>query len=266
MAIGDSFLTSGGAGREPAAPSAGLRRGIATVAYGGPYARGAQRLFDSVVAFGPCCAWRRFPETYTVPIIVNGWDCTGYWLKPLALASMAQYTDLVLLLDASVVAIAPLDPLWAHIEKQGYYLGESGFTCGQWTSDEMLDACKVTRDAAMALPQPASGIVGLDMREPASRALVNDWCNLRRFFPGPHSNINAETKAYSYRNEGWVSDDPRCLGHRHDQAALGLIAHQLGLLDFQPWTKPGLDAGFVAYGRSGVSERTVLVVEGVHGL
>lgn len=268
MAIGDSFLTSGGAGREPAAPSAGLRRGIATVGYGEPYRRGVERLMDSlrskVHQRYSVTIWD--PKQITQRVIVGGWDYTGYMAKPLSLSEASKFNDLVLLLDASLVAIAPLDPLWAHIEKHGYYLGESGFTCGQWTSDEMLEAFKVTRDAAMALPQPASGIVGLDMRTPASQALVNDWCNLRRFFPGPHSNVNAETKAYSYRNEGWVSDDPRCLGHRHDQAALGLIAHQFGMTDFQPWTKPGLDAGFVAYGRSGVSERTVLVVEGVHGL
>lgn len=267
MAIKPFSFTSGGADREPAAPSSGLRRGIATVGYGEPYNRGVSRLLASIDAQGVDGYNLRVLRIPRQPVIVDGWDYTGYDLKPLALADISRSAELVLLLDASVVAIAPLDPLWAHIEKHGYYLGDSGFTCGQWTSNKMLNLFLVlSRDRVMGLAQPASGIVGLDMRKQASKDLVKAWVECRDLFPGPHSNINAETKAYSYRNEGWVSDDPRCLGHRHDQAALGLIAHQLGMTDFQPWTKPGLDAGFVAYGRSGVSERTVLVVEGVHGL
>lgn len=236
-----------------------LTRGIATVGYGQPYYGGAQRLRGSL---SRVFSIFRLPDEEEIRI-VDGWDYTGYCLKPLALAHIAKQCNLALLLDASVVALKPLDPLWAHIEKHGYYLGESGFSCGQWTSDEMLEAFKITRDEVIAVPQPASGIVGLDLRRATGKNVVEAWVRSRHLFPGHHSNINAENRAYSYRNEGFVSKDPRCLGHRHDQAALGLIAHQLGLTDFQPWTRPGLDAGFAAYGRENVTERSVLVVEGL---
>lgn len=253
-----------------------MSRGIATVGYGELYRRGAVRLYESLARLKSNPSERWHVETKAPcggPVFENKahqhssrreiWDYTGYVLKPLALAEISKDCGLCLLLDASCVAIKPLDPLWEHIEKHGYYLGESGFTCGQWTSDEMLKhGFNLSRDRVMDWPQPASGIVGLRTSSWRMRHVITEWCNARPWFPGPHSNVNAATKAYSYRNEGFVSKDPKCLGHRHDQAALGLITNLLGMTDLQPWTKAGSDAGFVAYGRQNVTERSVLVVEG----
>ena len=233
-------------------------RGIASVGIGEPYKLALDRLRESLAIH----------DFRTVLGVIEGEGerpYSGYRAKPFALRCLRELkqVEIGLLLDAPFVAIKSLDPLFEHIEEHGYYLSPSGFSVGQFTSDEMLEHYRLTRDETMDWPQCASGCVGLDFRREECRRLLRYWCEARPYFAGFHSNINAGDKRYSYRNEGWVSDDPRCLGHRHDQSALAIIAYLEHFHELTPWTKPGLDAGFVAYGRADVTERSVLVLEGL---
>jgi len=163
--------------------------------------------------------------------------------------------EIALLLDASIFPVAPIDPLIRHIEKHGYFLARAGFTVGEWATDTALDAMGVSREEALRIPDIASGCVGLDLRREEFRNLLKIWCSLWYYFPGFHSNVHATDKSYSYRNEGFVSNDPRVRGHRHDQTMLSMLAHARGMHELVSmphllnYTKPEAD--------------TVLVVQGI---
>ena len=92
--------------------------------------------------------------------------------------------------------------------------------------------------------------------------VVQRWCQSTLYpkFGDHHSNSKAADKKHHYRNVGFVSDDPRCSGHRQDQSALSLIAHQAGMTNLTPWPR------FVAYqaGHGGNADAsTVLMIEGM---
>lgn len=203
---------------------------ICTVAYGGWYRKGLERQireFERVSPGYELQAWLNVLPPGTPTLIENGYDYTGYAAKPHAmLYAFDHAAEIVLLIDASVYPIRHIEPLLDHIGNVGYYLAPSGFSAGEWTSDQMLSAFGVTRDAAMAIPGVQSGIVGLRRDHSCISATWSCWAS---HFPGAHSNDAAADRKHHYRNVGHVSDDPRCRGHRHDQAALTLIAHGVGL-------------------------------------
>ena len=244
---------------------------ICTLGLGHHYPRGVARLIRK---FHENCdgfeiqAWvNTLPPGAPERVIVGGYDYTAYCAKPFAMkAAMDSGAEFVLWLDASVYPIRHIQPLLDHIGGVGYYMAPTGFTIGEWASDEVLEHLLWTRDQALKLPECASGIVGLDLRRERMRSVLDDWTRLWRLFPGHHSNVNAADKKHHYKNTGFVSNDPRCSGHRHDQTVLSLLAHQLGLTDWVPWPK------FVAYqagystmpGKSGApNEETCLVIEGI---
>ncbi len=169
-------------------------------------------------------AWVNTLPPGVEPLIVGGFDYTGYVAKPAALLHAARNSDVAILLDANFYAVNTLYPLIQHILKTGYYLCRNGYKVGDWCSDACLAAFGMTRDEAMEIEDVSSYCVGV-LRRPRIPALVWNW-NMRSneaTVAGPHSNGNQG------RNPGWCSDDPRCLGHRHDQAILSIVRHQLGL-------------------------------------
>ena len=88
----------------------------------------------------------------------------------------------------------------------------------------------------MAMPDVASGCVGVDFRHDIGYALAKLWAYQSKpdMICGPHSNSAAGFEARrlaesgGYRNVGFCSADPRVAGHRHDQTVLSIVAHQLG--------------------------------------
>lgn len=238
-----------------------VRLGIATVAYGERYERAAKRqveAFDRGFCDIPFCV-TVFDEPICFPSLKDGWDYTGYMMKPGALLSQFYEGARVgLLLDAIAVPIAAdLSPLVAYILEHGYFWYSSGHPTGLWCSDEILREMGVSRDEAMCWDMPSSQAVGLDFSREECVMLAHMWAMSWPLIPGHHSNVNAGTKQYSYRNEGWVSDDPRCLGHRHDQSSLAIISHQLGM------TRMAEPNSLVAVGRENVGPQTVIVMEGI---
>lgn len=205
----------------------------------------------------PIKAWvNAYPPGAPGPVVEEDTDYGGYCAKPFALKDvMDEGTDIGILLDASFWPIRHIGPLVDEIVRRGYYMAPDGFVVGQWISDRMLSGFGLSRDETMSWAGCASGCVGLDFRNNKCRELLNRWCAVWDLFPGHHSNRKAETQEFAYRNVGHVSDDPRCLGHRHDQSALGVIAHQLGMDDYR---RPRL----TAYDCDGASEATVLVCRG----
>jgi hypothetical protein len=233
---------------------------ICTVAYLGWYRRGVARMIQEFERVSPgyeIQAWVNTLPPGTPPVIEDGITYTGYAAKPRAMrCAMASGADVTLLLDASVYPIRHIEPLIDFIHGHGYYLAPAGFTIGEWTNDWILERAGLTRDEALLIPDVASGIVGLDNSE-RSKEVVKRWCRMTLWpkFGDYHSNSNAADKRHHYRNVGPVSDDPRCSGHRQDQSALSIIAHQMGMNELTPWPR------FVAYqaGHGGVADETTLL-------
>jgi hypothetical protein len=128
--------------------------------------------------------------------------------------------DVVLWADASMYAIAPVDPLMAEIEKNGYVLFVGGTnTAAMWTHDACLSYYRTSRDEAEKIPQVVGGLVGFSKARSLGASVFEGWfkeCQAHPgLFRGPHTN-----------DMGECSKDPRCRGHRHDQSVLSIIAHK----------------------------------------
>jgi hypothetical protein len=99
--------------------------------------------------------------------------------------------------------------------------------CGQWTCDEALPLLGITREQAFEIPQVVGGAFALDFKKSIAANFFSRYMESARngSFRGPWTNT-FEQKA---------SLDPRVMGHRHDQTAASVIAHNLGMkLTSQP--------------------------------
>ena len=140
----------------------------------------------------------------------------------------------VVWMDSTFQPIRSLAPLWEILEKQGWYVPKQGdAVLGEWCSDWFLKNVQASRDALMTVPLCYSGIVALDMASEIGHAIWKEWRRSQRrgYWNGPHRNnpeLN-EVREWGVKFEGPCSYDPRCKGHRHDEAALSWILHQRGL-------------------------------------
>lgn len=156
---------------------------------------------------------------------------TPYAFKAYAIRdALRQGAQTVLWMDASVLPIRPLEPLWQLIEEQGYWfslnlpcnnLTAPAWNCGQWTCDSALEPLEITREEAFGIPHVIGTAFGLDLRDSHAQLFFDKYMKLvqdDRAFRGPWTN-----------NDGWASKDRRVLGHRHDQTVASVLAWRLGM-------------------------------------
>lgn len=115
----------------------------------------------------------------------------------------------VLWLDASVYAVAPVQPIFDLIEAQGYWFEGNGCWLGEWCNDKTLSYYNLDREHANRIEMIQSGFMGFDLESPTCIG-INLW---ERF------KIALE---YDLFNGSW--DD-----HRHDQSCMTAIIHNAGL-------------------------------------
>jgi len=135
-------------------------------------------------------------------------------------------------MDSSFQPIASIGRLWNLIEDQGWYTPKQGDSVvGSWCHDELLNFFGVSRDEAMSIRLPFSGLVGLDMQHPTGKSIFDRWQNsyASGLWNGPHYNCDPESWPEGGKWSKRFSGDPRVEGHRHDEAALSLILHTLRL-------------------------------------
>lgn len=201
---------------------------IGVIGIGGWYPKGVCRLIDAFNQVSPgftIKAWvNTLPADAPAGVIVDDYDYTAYCAKPFAMkALMDSGADAGILLDAAFYPIRHIQPLVDHIFRNGYYLCDNGAKVGEWASDECLRLLGVTRTDAMQMTEVSSYCVGLDFHQPDNRELVTDWCKYAPAFPGPHTSADNSDIG---RNRGFVSEDPKVKGHRHDQTVLSILAHR----------------------------------------
>lgn len=196
-----------------------MKKCVINFAAGGWYPRGQQRLVSSLhsTSFdGDIKAHCHESQIGAPPHS----ECP-YGFKPYALLNAVQlgYTH-VLWADASVWAIKNIQPMFDHIDRHGWMFFLNTCT-GNWTSDACLEAFGVTRDESMNIPMLMGICMGFNMTHPTTQKFLEIWLEHARngkSFPGSWTNKFQE-----------VSSDPRVYGHRHDQSAASIIAHQLGM-------------------------------------
>jgi len=128
--------------------------------------------------------------------------------------------DQVLWIDAACIVKKRLDPIWNILDKQGYYIQLNGWQSGEWASDDCLRQMNVTRDEAMLMPHAMANVMGFDFTNPIAEKLFNTWHN-----HGKMGTFNGDWK----NDKQQCSQDPRCLGFRHDQTVISILASQAGL-------------------------------------
>lgn len=192
-----------------------MRACIINAAVGAWYPKGQDRLVKSLMDQGysyDILTWKEWPnDNYSR-------DCI-YHLKLAAFeeAIKAGY-DIVFWLDSSVWAIKNPDELIDLIEREGYYIGRSGFNAAQTCSDKMLEYFGIDRDQAEKYHDCSAGMIGLDFRNETAKEFFKRWVD----------SAKAGTFIGSRLHDG-QSSDPRFLFHRQDQAAGSIIIGQLGM-------------------------------------
>ena len=201
---------------------------VVNVAVGGWYPRGQARLRATLIRRGYEGAFDFWLNEY--PPGSPSHQQSNYSFKTYALTEAARRgRDVLLWVDASGFAVGDVRPVFDEVVADGYFtidIGPDKQVQGRWCSDKALAIFGYTRDQAMAMKQVSGMCVGVDLRTAVGREILGRWHRFSQTpgcFHGPWSN-----------ERGQASPDPRCLGHRHDQAALSIIVHELSLKVHEP--------------------------------
>lgn len=126
----------------------------------------------------------------------------AYQFKPYSIQKAIDLGyELILWLDSPIVAIKDIQPVFDHIETNGYLFFENiGHPLGKWTNDKCLDHFEISREEAMNIKQIMACIMGFNN------------CILNPFYR--YRNLSDELYAGSWDN------------HRHDQTVMSFIIHE----------------------------------------
>jgi hypothetical protein len=133
--------------------------------------------------------------------------------------------DRVIWCDCSIALIKPFSRIEKQLDEVGYYLIDNyGFNTGQWCSDAALKTLEITRDESFNIPHLSASVMAFDFTRP----ICITW--LEQYFA--RSNDGSFRGEWENNNQN-VSIDHRVKGHRHDQTAASVIAHKLGMNEWQ---------------------------------
>ena len=198
---------------------------------------GQDRLKKSIEKFAPdvdFLGWQNEIQIGAPPHKANPYAFKTFGFKR---AFQMGYTH-VMWLDASVVLMQDITPVWEKIDQQGYVMQEAGHFCGTWTNDSALKYFDITRDKAMHLLMYGNaGFLGLNSESETAKEFLFQWHEASR--------KGAFIGAWDNKNNS-ESHDTRCKGHRHDMSCGSIIANQLKMkyesgnewLNYAPPTDP----------------------------
>lgn len=200
------------------------------------YAKYADRLEESLDKFSPGVPRIIWRESW--PPESPSHNKLHYAFKYYAVAdAVRRGFQHVMWLDAGSCALAPIDPLWERIAHNGYALLSGDDCLAAWISDQALAHFGVTRDYAAGLKLAGGCLVGLDVEHPLGKHFLQWWGELARttsLFMGHHTeqeNQNGVMRSIlrSDADNAVISTDPRCKGHRSDEACFSLMMDRLGM-------------------------------------
>lgn len=194
------------------------------------YSRGIARIRDGLSKVGYGGAFLAWDQCYPDGSPTSEEAFGGF--KAFCFAeARAQGYRLVLWLDAAIRVFRSLDPLFESIRRRGYLFLPEQHSVGEFCKDDALAPLGITREESFAIPSCRSTVIGLDSASPQAAEFLRQWKERATdgvTFPGPKW-----SGVY-----GWprtASQDPRVKGHRHDQTAASVIAHRLGMTDWESW-------------------------------
>lgn len=142
--------------------------------------------------------------------------------------------DSILWLDSPCLVQAPLGPLFDRIESAGHLFVTSREKLGNWIGDAALARFGLSREEAMALPLLHGSCFGLRLSDPKASAWLAalEEAAGEGHLNGPYFTEHAPPEVRRRKplaSVGDASADPRCWGHRHDEAIGSLLAPRFGL-------------------------------------
>lgn len=199
------------------------------------YARGLARLKRSLGRVGYRGEVLLWPSG-SFPSGCPGHLEVPFAFKPFCFAEAARRgAESVLWLDASAVAIRPLDPIFERLESRGYVIFANGsLILGEWASDVALEELGVSRDDAFEMREVRGNVLGLNLTDPTAAAFLRAWLEAAKAevaFRGTRESLTSwdDFAAVKSNRSQRVSAHPRVRGHRHDQTVAGVLAHRLGM-------------------------------------
>jgi hypothetical protein len=125
------------------------------------------------------------------------------------------YTQ-ILWVDAPVVALQDVTPIFDRIEKDGYIaIKNNSWNCAQTVNDACLEYFKVSRDDAEKIQEIATGVIGIDVKHPNGKKLIETFIQACKDGAAAGSRIHDNQ-----------SQDPRFKFHRQEQSVFSLSAHK----------------------------------------
>lgn len=128
----------------------------------------------------------------------------------------------IIWMDAALYATKSIEPIIEHVEKNGYiFFDNIGFSIGDYTSDACLNKFGWTRDKAFQNKMIMACMMGFNTKSQEATKFINQYYEAARdgvSYLGAWNN-----------NNGDVSSDMRCKGHRHDQSVASIIIAELKL-------------------------------------
>jgi hypothetical protein len=156
--------------------------------------------------------------------------------------AILQGYDQILWLDSPVVAMRDVSPIFEKIEREGYLTLQNGYyTCAQICNDTCLEYFKVTRDEAEKIPERASGIIGISMKNKKASEMIHMFIRACK-----------DGACNGSRKHDGQSKDPRFKFHRQDQSVISLCANAVGLPTNDAW-----DIGQIALHPDKRNEKTI---------
>jgi hypothetical protein len=144
----------------------------------------------------------------------------------------------ILWCDSGVYFVKPPEPLFERIEAEGHFFIIGGDKLGNWCSDAALETFKISRDQVFKNEWQLIGgtVLGFDLTNKTTQKFLTSWkyyCDLGLFhgsYINTHGNLPEDVKTIkASKPKGFVSSDPRCLGHRHDETVGSFLAYQFGM-------------------------------------
>lgn len=182
------------------------------------YSAGVERLHRSLVYHGYAGAMLLFKDTYPS-------DCPPHRENPYAFKIYAFREAIklgyrqILWVDSSFWNVQNCHHIFDDIIDNGVVGFSSGYNLAQTAPDNLLKRMGWDRDYAEALPEIATGFVGLNLDNPNGNAVFNLWaqlCDEGYFKNSRHHDTND-------------SLDYRFLHGRQDQSAYSCAIHELGI-------------------------------------
>ncbi len=197
------------------------------------YLLGQQRLLESLRFMGWPGGWLLWEAEYPPGSPKHSNQPYGFKIHAIDEALRRGYTT-ILWTDSYCWLDRRPAPLLEHLAETGSLLISGGGMLGEWCSDAVLEALEMRREEALTVPLVGGTVYGLDMENPATREFYRLWhdCYDRGLFEGyaiNEINLSKVRRGLGDRPTGHVSDDPRVMGHKHDETCASWAAWKTGM-------------------------------------